>query len=161
MIDFSVGYKFKMDRDANGNKTVKISANAGGRGFSIQTDGNLPKTHRSNTPDIEEIISFVRRCGTDHQKEILQIKDATVEEMADEVEKWFNGASEQEKKIFRESTEKDLIRYHDNLGRTIRNHFGLWQRKWTPEVIDGVDCSENHPDAISMKVLKAVHDRVK
>lgn len=41
--------KTKISRDINGNKIVKISfPDTGQKGFSIQTLGNLPLTHRRN-----------------------------------------------------------------------------------------------------------------
>lgn len=42
---------------------------------------------------------------------------------------------------------------HHTLGRHLRNHAGLWEHSWEPELIEGVDHSPNHPDAISMKVI--------
>jgi len=40
----------KIDRD----KIVRLTF-PGKQGFSIQTNGNLPKTHRANKPDVEEV----------------------------------------------------------------------------------------------------------
>jgi hypothetical protein len=56
-----------------------------------------------------------------------------------------------------ENTREELIRLHHSLGRDIRNEYGLWNRKWTPELKDGVDYSPNHPDAISMTIIRALH----
>ena len=61
---------YKMDRDINGNKIVKISLQ-GFRGFSIQTNGNLPKTHKDHYPDKSEISGWVREYGTERQKELF------------------------------------------------------------------------------------------
>lgn len=60
----------KFGRDANGNKTVKIKGEEG-RGFSIQTNGNLPHTHRDNKGDWDEIKDYVRRHGTAREKRIM------------------------------------------------------------------------------------------
>jgi len=38
-----------------------------------------------------------------------------------------NLLTEQYKKTLKQCDEEDLITYHDTLGRTIRNEFGLWQ----------------------------------
>ena len=46
-----------------------------------------------------------------------------------------------------------LVEYHHTLGEHIRNHFKLWEREWEPNIINGIDHSENHPDAISMSVI--------
>jgi hypothetical protein len=51
---------------------------------------------------------------------------------------------------------ENLISYHNSLGRDIRNYFKLWDTEWTPEIVNCVDISENHPDAISMKLIENV-----
>ena len=67
--------------------------------------------------------------------------------------------------------EKDLVRLHHSLGRCIRNDLGFWDpacpltAKWhsTPEgrdMQDGVDCSEDHPDAVSMRMIKEIWARL-
>jgi len=61
---------FKLSRDANGNTIVTVRI-PGHRGFSIQTLGNLPETHRTRIPNKEEIFAYVRRFGTLHQKRSL------------------------------------------------------------------------------------------
>lgn len=43
---------------------------------------------------------------------------------------------------------------HHSLGRHLRNHCKMWEIKWTPELIDGVDHSPNHPDAVSSRVIR-------
>lgn len=64
--------KLKISRDINGNKIVKISFPSENiRGFSIQTNGNLPLTHSSNIPRHEEIIAYVKLYGTHRQKRII------------------------------------------------------------------------------------------
>ena len=65
----------KISRDTNGNKILKIEASDlnGARGFSVQTLGNLPKTHLdgifSGTRD--ELVSFINEHGTDRQKQLI------------------------------------------------------------------------------------------
>lgn len=49
-----------------------------------------------------------------------------------------------------------LIQYHHNLGQYIRNKYNLWETKWTPELVNGVDISVNHPDAISQEIIKMI-----
>lgn len=61
---------------------------------------------------------------------------------------------------FFETPEHMLIRYHSSLGQSIRNEFGLWENDWTPEIVDGCDMSDDHPDAISMRVIREVWKRV-
>ena len=68
--------KFKFAMDANGNKVVKVTKK-GARGFSIQTNGNLPQTHamtkdNMNTHVIhDELRAFCGIYGTKKQQEIL------------------------------------------------------------------------------------------
>jgi len=61
----------KISRDKNGNKTVVVSV-PGFRGFSIQTNGNLPNTHRDGKPDKAEIVRWVKIYGTIHQKSLME-----------------------------------------------------------------------------------------
>lgn len=61
---------------------------------------------------------------------------------------------------FANASSDELAFYHHTIGRNIRNIFGLWEHKWEPELVDGIDYSPNHPDAISMEVIKEVHRRV-
>ena len=68
--------------DINGNKTVHIKPD-NERGFCIQTNGNLPHTHRETQgrfgkfiPDaitINEILHYVADYGTDRQKSIMPL----------------------------------------------------------------------------------------
>ena len=63
---------YTLSRDINGNKTLLIHA-PGKRGFSIQTNGNLPDTDRNgvttNTP--AEVLTYVTDHGTDTQRQAL------------------------------------------------------------------------------------------
>jgi hypothetical protein len=82
------------------------------------------------------------------------------EEIVTTVLGWFAEASEPSRHSFKNSTEDELIRYHHTLGRDIRNDFCLWQNEWEPKLVDGVDMSENHPDAISQRIIVEVWRRV-
>ena len=66
---------YKISRDRNGNKIVKISPVNGTRGFSIQTMGNLYQTNRDGvgyyTP--AEVAGYVRAVGTPRQRAIMGI----------------------------------------------------------------------------------------
>lgn len=65
---------YHLGRDLKGNKTVLVCGHSK-RVFSIQTNGNLPRTHRDGigewTPD--EVQAHVRLVGTKHQKLALGI----------------------------------------------------------------------------------------
>ena len=64
---------YKTGRDKNGNKTLCCSSVEGG--FTIQTNGNLPRTHRCGvTVETDaEVRAYVRRHGTDRRRRILGI----------------------------------------------------------------------------------------
>lgn len=53
-----------------------------------------------------------------------------------------------------------MIKFHATVGRYIRNQYGLWRRAHTPVIVGGVDVSEDHPDAISHRVLEKVWEIV-
>lgn len=65
-----------MGYDINGNKIVKLvfhhNDGKSSKGFSIQTNGNLPITHRTNVPNKAEILAYVRKYGTHRQKAICK-----------------------------------------------------------------------------------------
>lgn len=64
----------KLSRDINGNKVLKIEkSDVGARGFSIQTSGKLPKTHKHGLGpwSWSEAINYVKRYGTERQKELM------------------------------------------------------------------------------------------
>ena len=60
-------------RDVNGNKVVRVSF-PNSRAFSIQTNGNLPKTHSMSKGgyDEKEINQYVKEYGSDAQKKKLK-----------------------------------------------------------------------------------------
>ena len=64
----------KLSRDINGNKIARLTfSNA--RGFSIQTNGNLPETYRTGVPDVAEIRAYILRYGTHYQQQTI-LRDA-------------------------------------------------------------------------------------
>lgn len=52
---------------------------------------------------------------------------------------------------------EDLIDWHHSLGQHIRNKYKLWSRSWIPNIVNGCDISEDHPDAISMKIIQEIY----
>ena len=64
---------YKTGRDKNGNKILRCSSVEGG--FTVQTSGNLPRTHRYGvTVETDaEVCAYVRRHGTGRQRRILGI----------------------------------------------------------------------------------------
>ena len=77
-----------------------------------------------------------------------------VEAMAEEVQGWFLDGPTRGYLEFVKMQEDELVECHHGLGRHIRNHFKLWEYEWTPKVEDGVDSSPEHPDSISMEVIR-------
>jgi len=67
----------KFSYDINGNKIVKFTPDNGSRGFSIQTLGNMPESHRMDCNDfdrdvvLKEMASHVIKYGTTYQKELI------------------------------------------------------------------------------------------
>lgn len=62
----------KTGHDRNGNRVLRVTV-AGARGFSIQTNGNLPETDRKGVgpwtwPEVSE---YVNRYGTKRQREVM------------------------------------------------------------------------------------------
>jgi len=60
----------------------------------------------------------------------------------------------------RKTPKDQLIQFHSNLGRLIRNSLCLWNIKHKPKIVDGVDVSHNHPDAVSMRIIEALWERL-
>jgi phage terminase large subunit-like protein len=82
-----------------------------------------------------------------------------IQELVYNVTTWFNEeAPDDFLEEFLQCPRDQLHKYHHTVGREIRNKFGLWQHKWEPNLIDGVDYSEEHPDALSMRALQMVWD---
>ena len=77
----------------------------------------------------------------------------TLDAMADEIYEILKLADPVDQEEFKTCKIEDLISYHHSLGRSIRNHFKLWQYEWKTHIVSGIDCSEDHPDNISMQVI--------
>lgn len=65
-------FRFKKGRDRNGNALVRITTGEG-RGFSIQSAGNLPQTHRDGVGayTLAEVLDYVKDYGTKRQRSIM------------------------------------------------------------------------------------------
>ena len=94
-----------------------------------------------------------------------EVKKVFTEEFIDNcvttVLEWFEKAEEKEKEYFKNMKKEDLCLLHHTLGMNIRNHFKFWEFSYTPKIIDDVDYAEDHPDAMSMKVIERVHTIIK
>lgn len=79
------------------------------------------------------------------------------EDIVSAVTGWFHNTRGKEAFIKSEN----LITYHSSLGKEIRNEFKLWETEWKPDLVNGIDTSEDHPDQVSMRVIKEVQRRLK
>ncbi len=61
--------QFTISRDRNGNRICRVKPGSA-LGFSIQTLGNLPATHRNGICDqtAREVAEYVRNVGTPMQR---------------------------------------------------------------------------------------------
>lgn len=64
--------------------------------------------------------------------------------------------TEEDKAFVRSTPSSDLIQFHSNWGRAIRNSFHLWEKS-SPLL---ADCKVEHPDEASMLIIHAVHKRL-
>jgi hypothetical protein len=64
---------YEISHDTNGNKICKVRPSKG-RAFSIQTLGNLPKTHKRGVCEHTEaeVRAYVEKYGTEKQKAALR-----------------------------------------------------------------------------------------
>ena len=70
--------QIKIAKDVNGNKVARFRSVTGRRGFSIQTNGNMPALHRKSIGDVihahsgvecwKEFLGYVKEFGTARQK---------------------------------------------------------------------------------------------
>lgn len=65
---------FTLSRDRNGNKVCKVRP-LRGRGFSIQTNGNLPETDHNGVCDStdREVRVYVSSFGTERQRQAIAV----------------------------------------------------------------------------------------
>jgi hypothetical protein len=66
---------YRIGFNENGNRVLRVQV-AGERGFSIQTNGNLARTHRDGIGHWTsgEVVVYVREYGTERQREMLGVK---------------------------------------------------------------------------------------
>lgn len=84
----------------------------------------------------------------------------SIEKYVTQVSLWFADGDSEVQEEFLSTPFSDLSKYHSTLGRLIRNECGLWDVPWEPKRVGGADNSPNHPDAVSMRVIEAVWERL-
>lgn len=88
---------------------------------------------------------------------MTKMTEELIDEIVNELEK---SLDKDETESLKSCPESELIMYHHSAGRYIRNTYKLWTYEWEPQLIEGVDHSPNHPDAVSMKIIKMLWDRL-
>ena len=83
------------------------------------------------------------------------------EDMVNTVIEWYCNQPTNVQIQFQRCPFNELGEYHHTLGMKIRNEFKLWNEEWVPKLIDGVDYADDHPDAISMRVIEEVWKRTR
>ena len=99
--------------------------------------------------------------------------ETTVEDIAARfiVEAQADGPDDSSIEVFKKTPRDRLNMYHHDLGMTIRNRFNLWDpshpltQHWhlnpeCREIVNGIDYSEDHPDAVSMDIVRAIWDQL-
>jgi len=104
-------------------------------------------------------VSIVENGGQNNLT-LMKRKKMKFELMCDKVEQWYYTELPSEQCEFKNYEYENLWEYSHSLGRKIRNFFELWDNGWTPNILDGVDNSEDHPDVVSMRVIQEVWKRV-
>jgi hypothetical protein len=62
--------------------------------------------------------------------------------------------------VFIETPRESVAAQYFNLGQSIRNEFKLWTRKWKSKMINRMDYSEDHPDAVSARIIEKLQDKL-
>jgi hypothetical protein len=76
------------------------------------------------------------------------------------VQTLYDGLDDETIRELRSVEKIELIRLHHSLGQYIRNTYGLWDRPWVPLISNDVDCAPDHPDAVSMRIIEKLYDRL-
>lgn len=116
-----------------------------------------PKSKEKNSTRLLEELIDLTSSIEDIKKDIPK---PSIAEMADEVLGWYTNTPIRMQQEFESTNFDKLVIYHSTLGRSIRNHFKLWQYNWDKKIVDGIDLSPEHPDTVSMKVIEEVWRRV-
>ena len=109
----------KIKRDVNGNKILVVTGKDLGvsRGFSVQTLGNLPLTHKYGIADFtgSELFEYVKSHGTIKQKNDLHTnKEFTLRDIKDQ---WLN-----DRPFIYNLTENDIDQLTDLLCKGCRSN---------------------------------------
>lgn len=67
---------------------------------------------------------------------------------------WTKTSNENRKMFLTCEDYTKFVGEYSQIARDMRNKFSMWDTPYTPEIINGVDHSPNHPDNLSMKILR-------
>jgi type VI protein secretion system component Hcp len=76
------------------------------------------------------------------------------EEMVETVLEWYNASSKREQAEFITTDFENLVVFMSSLGQNILKTFNLWYYTWDKKIKDGVDVSEEHPEAVALRVIE-------
>lgn len=91
---------------------------------------------------------------------IFSKKRPSIEKMANTLYKRYLNSSVSEREWFKTATLEQVTSRHASLGTQIRNEFKLWEYYWEKNIVEGVDHSPEHPDAVSERVIKELWIKV-
>lgn len=91
---------------------------------------------------------------------IFSKKRPTIEKMANKLYRRYLKAPIEDQEWFKSLTLEQLCSTHLSLGTQIRNEFRLWEYSWDKKIVNGIDTSPEHPDAVSQRVIKEVWIKV-
>ncbi len=76
------------------------------------------------------------------------------EEMVETVLEWYENSSKREQAEFITTDFENLVVFMHTLGQNILKTFNLWYYPWDKKIKDGVDVSEEHPEAVALRVIE-------
>ena len=82
-------------------------------------------------------------------------------EMVKTVLKWFNNSPIRQQEEFRNTDFDNLVVFMHTLGQQIINYFSLWSYKWDKKIVDDIDESTEHPEAVTLRIIEKVWREVK
>jgi hypothetical protein len=94
-------------------------------------------------------------------KKVMEVMPRpSIKYMVDIAEEWFKESTERDQEEFITTKFENLVVFMNPLGVNLINYFGLWNYRWEPVVKDGVDYSEEHPEAVALKIIQELWRKV-
>lgn len=99
------------------------------------------------TEDIEDAISNMQR--------------PSIKIMTKYAKDWFDSCCKAHREEFATTEFNSLAVFMPSMGMDIINTFHLWGYSWVPQIVNGVDTSPNHPEALALQVIENLWRDVK